>query len=66
MHARQVGDCFGNGNSGVFERTGAFPVPESSPDAALVFPLAPGAYTLEATGLGNGTGTVLLEAYGVP
>jgi phosphodiesterase/alkaline phosphatase D-like protein len=52
--------------SGVFERTGAFPVPESSPDAALVFPLAPGAYTLEATGLGNGTGTVLLEAYGVP
>jgi phosphodiesterase/alkaline phosphatase D-like protein len=52
--------------SGLFERTGAFPLPEASRDAALVFPLAPGAYTLEATGLGGGIGTVLVEAYGVP
>jgi hypothetical protein len=52
--------------SGLFERTGAFPLPEASRDAALVFPLATGAYTLEATGLGGGIGTVLVEAYGVP
>ncbi len=52
--------------SGVFARTGAFLLPASSRDAALVFPLAPGAYTLEATGLGGGIGTVLIEAYGVP
>jgi phosphodiesterase/alkaline phosphatase D-like protein len=50
-----------------FDRVGAFRLGAgSTPDAALVVTLAPGAYTMQATGLGGTTGSVLLEAYEVP
>jgi len=50
-----------------FERVGAFAlVGGTSPDSALLVTLPPGAYTLQATGAGGTTGTVLVEAYEVP
>lgn len=49
-----------------FDRAGAFHLSTASPDAALFVNLAPGAYTLEATGLGGTVGTVLIETYDVP
>lgn len=50
-----------------FDRVGAFRLAStSSPDAALLVTLSPGAYTMQATGLDGATGTVLLEAYEVP
>jgi phosphodiesterase/alkaline phosphatase D-like protein len=52
--------------SNAFDRAGAFPLSPTSPDAALFLSLAPGAYTLEATGLGGTVGTVLIETYDVP
>ena len=44
-----------------FDRAGAFHLSNSAPDAALFVNLAPGAYTLEATGLGGTVGSVLVE-----
>ena len=50
-----------------FERVGAFAFSNTStPDAALLMTLPPGAYTLQATGRDGGTGTVLVEAYELP
>jgi hypothetical protein len=50
-----------------FDRVGAFRLlGGANPDAALMISLPPGAYTLQATGLGGATGSVLLEAYDVP
>ena len=50
-----------------FERVGAFSfASETTPDAALLVTLPPGAYTLQATGAGGATGSVLVEAYEVP
>ena len=50
-----------------FDRVGAFRLlGGSSPDAAMLVTLPPGAYTLQATGLGGVTGNVLVEAYEVP
>lgn len=42
---------------------GAFPLDPNSRDAALVLQLAPGAYSVQVTGAGGSTGTVLLEIY---
>ncbi len=42
---------------------GAFPLEANSRDAALVLQLAPGAYTVQVSGAGGSTGTVLLEIY---
>jgi hypothetical protein len=42
---------------------GAFPLDPNSRDAALVLQLAPGAYTVQVSGAGSSTGTVLLEIY---
>jgi hypothetical protein len=50
-----------------FDRVGAFRLlGGANPDAALLTTLAPGAYTLQVTGVGGAVGTVLLEAYDVP
>ncbi len=50
----------------VFSRTGAFALPATSRDAALLSALPPGAYTAQITGVGGGGGVVLVEVYEVP
>ena len=52
--------------SQIFTAVGAFPLPATSVDAALVVTLAPGAYTATLTGVGSTTGIGLLEIYEVP
>ena len=50
-----------------FDLAGAFHFASpTSRDAALEIALLPGAYTLQATSLDGGSGTVLAEAYEVP
>jgi hypothetical protein len=46
-----------------FARTGAFALPPTSLDDAVLASLAPGAYTAEVQGANGGTGVALLEAY---
>lgn len=48
------------------DATGAFPLPATSADSALVIELAPGIYTLQATSESGGSGIVLVEIYLVP
>lgn len=45
---------------------GAFPLAEDSLDAVLLLDLAPGAYTVHLTGVGDATGVGLIEVYRVP
>lgn len=45
---------------------GAFALPSGSRDAALLVTLAPGSYTAQIRGVGNTTGTVLVELYVLP
>ena len=45
------------------ERVGAFALPESSGDSALLLSLAPGAYTAQAAGANETTGVALVELY---
>ncbi len=45
---------------------GAFALPTGSRDAALLVTLAPGSYTAVISGVGNTTGTALVELYVVP
>ena len=53
--------------SAVFASVDAFPLTApASRDAALVATLAPGNYTVQVTGVGNTTGTALVEVYEVP
>lgn len=50
-----------------FASVGAFPLADtSSKDAALVATLAPGAYTVLVSGVGNTAGAALLEVYDAP
>lgn len=42
---------------------GAFALPSGSTDSALLVDLAPGAYTLQVSGVGATTGTALVEVY---
>jgi hypothetical protein len=42
---------------------GAFPLNANSKDAALVLLLSPGPYTVQVSGAGNTSGTVLIEVY---
>ncbi len=50
-----------------FDSVGAFRLsPATSRDAALVLTLAPGNYTVQVSGVGNTTGTALVEVYEVP
>lgn len=46
--------------------TGAFPLEENSADCALLLTLSPGDHTVQVTGLGGGTGHVLVEIYLLP
>ncbi len=45
------------------QRVGAFSLPESSADSALLISLPPGAYTAQTAGAANGTGVALVEIY---
>ena len=45
---------------------GAFPLAEDSLDAVMLLDLAPGAYTVHLTGVGDATGIGLIEVYRVP
>jgi hypothetical protein len=48
------------------ESTGAFALPTTSDDSALLIPLNPGAYTAVIDGVGGTTGLALAEVYVVP
>jgi hypothetical protein len=48
-----------------FERVGAFALPSTSRDAALLVTLGPGSYTAQVSGIANGTGVALVEVYAV-
>lgn len=45
------------------QRVGAFPLPATSRDAAMILTLAPGAYTVQLAGANNTSGTGLIELY---
>ncbi|MBI5768090.1 MAG: PQQ-like beta-propeller repeat protein [Verrucomicrobia bacterium] len=45
---------------------GAFPLPDSSADCAMLVTLNPGAYTIPVAGVNNTAGEVLIEVYVVP
>jgi hypothetical protein len=49
-----------------FERVGAFALPVDSRDAALLVTLPIGSYTAQVSGVGGGTGVVLVELYEMP
>jgi hypothetical protein len=49
----------------VSTKAGAFPLVAGSKDAVLLATLAPGAYSAVVSGVGNTTGTVLVEIYAV-
>lgn len=48
------------------QATGAFAFDQGSADAAVLLALSPGSYTVEVTGVGDTTGTALVELYVVP
>lgn len=52
--------------AGAFSRSGAFPLPSGSADAALVLELAPGAYTARLQNATTASGIVLAELYQLP
>ena len=52
--------------AGVAARVGAFALPPGSKDAALLIQLAPGGYTVQASGADGGTGNAIVEVYEVP
>lgn len=49
-----------------FTAAGAFALPPTSADSALLVTLPPGAYTAQANGANGSTGIALLEVYAVP
>ena len=61
-------DNWGGGTAlaDAFASVGAFALPVSSKDAAIVVTLAPGNYTAQVTGVGSSAGLVLVEVYEVP
>lgn len=52
--------------SAIASQVGAFPLPTSSKDAALLVTLGVGAYTVQVSGVGNTTGVCLVEVYEIP
>jgi hypothetical protein len=44
---------------------GAFPFANGSKDSAMIVMLAPGAYTVQLSGVNNGTGVGIVEVYDV-
>ena len=63
-----VDDDWGGGAvlTDYFARVGAFALPATSRDAALLVTLPPGAYSAVVNGVNNTNGAVLLEIYEVP
>jgi hypothetical protein len=49
-----------------FTQVGAFVLPATSRDAALVATLQPGSYTVQVRGVGTASGTAIVEVYEVP
>jgi sugar lactone lactonase YvrE len=49
-----------------FGQVGAFALPAGSLDAALLATLAPGSYTVQASGVNNTTGVAIVEVYELP
>jgi hypothetical protein len=49
-----------------FAQVGAFALPANSKDAAVLATLSPGAYTVQAKGVGGTTGVAIVEVYEVP
>lgn len=49
-----------------FASVGAFALPATSKDAALLVTLTPGLYSIEASSVSNTTGVALVEVYEVP
>jgi hypothetical protein len=49
-----------------FTQVGAFALPATSRDAALLKTLQPGAYTVQVSGVGGTTGVAIVEVYEVP
>ena len=49
-----------------FTAVGAFPLGSGSKDAALITTLAPGAYTVQISGVGGATGVAIIEVYEMP
>jgi len=66
LHA--INDDWGGGPvlTDVSARVGAFTLPATSRDAALLVRLTPGAYSAHLWGANNSSGIVLLEIYEVP
>jgi sugar lactone lactonase YvrE len=52
--------------STAFNSVGAFPLPVTSKDAAIVITLPPGNYTAQVSGVGRTNGVALVEVYDVP
>ena len=52
--------------STAFSQVGAFPLPATSKDAALLVTLQPGSYTAQVSGVGGTTGVALIEVYELP
>ena len=50
----------------IFASVGAFALDSGSRDAALVRTLEPGSYTVQVSGVSNGTGEALVEIYELP
>ncbi len=49
-----------------FSGVGAFALPSTSKDAALLVSLSPGGYSVQVSGVANTTGVALVEVYEVP
>lgn len=49
-----------------FAQVGAFALPATSRDAALITTLQPGSYTVQVSGVGGTTGVAIVEVYEVP
>lgn len=52
--------------AGAASLVGAFPLPPSSSDSAMILSLDPGQYTFLASGADGGTGEALVEVYALP
>lgn len=61
-------DNWGGGSTltSAFNRVGAFALPSTSRDAALLLSLAPGNYTVQVRGVGASAGLAIVEIYEVP
>jgi hypothetical protein len=66
--AMAANDNWGGGSalSSAFSSVGAFVLPVTSRDAATVASLGPGSYTVQVSGVGGATGTILVEIYELP